>query len=90
MSTNKADIVAHIGSPNYVRGISRKITGVRLVQAKNTRAHLKTNESQKGWGCGMVQSIEYLPSKCKALNSNPVALNKYTNIKHPKQNSQSL
>jgi hypothetical protein len=38
--------------------------------SKKRDPHLQNNQSQKGWS--MAQVIKCLPSKCKALNSNPV------------------
>jgi hypothetical protein len=31
---------------------------------------IKYPENKKGWGCGVVQVIEYLPGKHEALRSN--------------------
>jgi hypothetical protein len=37
---------------------------------EKARQYLKNSLKQKGTG-GMAQVVEYLPSKCKALSSNP-------------------
>jgi hypothetical protein len=45
---------------------------LKLAQAKNAKP-TKTNKQKKvaGGSWGVTQAIDHLPSKCKALSSNP-------------------
>jgi hypothetical protein len=54
-----------------------------MAWGENTRPYLKNSKSKKGWG--VAQVVEFLPSKCKALISNPITAKKTTGSIHKKQ-----
>jgi hypothetical protein len=61
-------VVAPICNPSSTGGIGRGIMIWGWPQAKSLRHYLKNNESKKRLG-GIVQVVEHLASKCKALRS---------------------
>jgi hypothetical protein len=62
-STNKSDMVVHISNPSCGGGIDRRIALLPEQKA------LKNNVKKGGMGLDSV--VELLPSKHKALSSNP-------------------
>jgi hypothetical protein len=68
-------MVAHACYPSYVEGRDGKMEVQGWPQAKSMRPYLKKKIDQK-WLGGTAQVVQYLPSKCNALSSNPEYCNK--------------
>jgi hypothetical protein len=59
-------------NPSHPGGTGKRIE-VQEQPGKNASPYLKNKAKTAG---GMAQVVEYLPSKCKALNSTPKTLKK--------------
>jgi hypothetical protein len=69
MSTTKSwRVEAPVSHPSHLGSVSRRILILAGV-GKNARPYLKNNQRKKGFD--VVQVVECLPSKHKALSSNP-------------------
>jgi hypothetical protein len=68
---NKPGMVrSHACDPSYVGDHKKEDSHLRPAPGKNTRPYLKKNNLKAKRSTGVVQVIEYLPSKYKALSSN--------------------
>jgi hypothetical protein len=61
-------MIVHACYPSYKGSLRKRIT-VQADLGINTRPYLKNNKTKRAGG--VTQVVEYLPSKCKVLSSNP-------------------
>jgi hypothetical protein len=63
--------VVHNCNPNYSRSSDQEDCGSKPAQANSLQDPILKKKSQKRAG-GVAQVVEHLPTKCEALNSNPI------------------